>query len=561
MKRRRLLAFSLSIFMVASAIAGCSSSGLAGSDDPSPSNQSGSVTPSISELSNEVVDYSKNVTSDGKTFIRVGISADPGTFDPLVGSNSTGRQYALNPMAQHLLTSNFDMELFGELAKSWDKIDDFTYIIQIHDNITDSDGNHLTSADVVWCYEQAKESGIGQSKNISSIKALDDYNIEFILDVDTITIFQSVMRRINIVTKKAYEDSPNKMATTPVMTGPYVLKEYIPDSKIVVEKRDDYWKTNEAERCFTEYANADIIEFHVIKEPAQLAIALESGQIDMVYGLDTMNASRFMDGESPKEGFNRFISKTSSVILLFLNCSAQSVFKDNLALRQAILYSFDSQAIADGAYSGGAVPCKAFGSSILPDYLDEWESDDYDYYNYNVDKAKELVAQSGYKNDEVINIMVDSDSQRKMVAQILQNYLLAIDVKTEISSYDQTLFDTYADDPAKWDIRVDSGSSSDYLASMLDGRFNANKFTEGMYNESFAQDDKLQELVIAANDPKSFNSETVGALVSYLNEQAYAVGLVNLVLETVTTDVVEDIVLTFMPNILPSSCWFVWNKR
>lgn len=556
----------LAVIFAASFFAGCAND--AGktpvSTDPAagavvstqPNGQSTNV---IGDVTNAGVDYSRNVNADGKTFIRVGITSDPNTLDPLVSSNSQGRQYALNPMCQHLCTS-YEGELQGEIAKSWEQVDDYTYHVEIWDCIYDSAGNHLTVDDVIFCYEVARDNGIGNTRYIVQMNKLDDFNMEFVVSEYTINIFASIARRINLVTRAAYEASEDQMAVDPVMTGRYQLVEYTPDSKIVYELRDNYWKEGyEEDYAVTEWGNVDILEFYVIKETAQLAMALETGTIDMVYGMDVLEVSNFLSGDgSSIDGFNVFRSLTSDCILMFFNCHEDSVFYDNKELRQGILYAINNQDIADGAYSGAAVPCTCFGSSIMPDFPEDWA--DRDYYNYDQAKAAELIAASGVDLSTVkLRIMTDNDGSRKMAAQIIQLALGAVGIDSEILSYDSVLFDTYCDDPTEWDICISSGSSSEYLTGFLTGRFTPSKFAEGQYNESFAHDDHLAELVEALEAVETFGEESLRAADEYFTEQAYAYALVNTVTYTVTSDVVTGIELSYMPNLLPAACSYAWN--
>lgn len=565
---KKTLAVVLTLALVLSLFAGCGSNNSAVTDAPSASIEAEVVSTLPNGQSTSVlggadtgdIDYSGNVNADGKTVIRVGISSDPNTLDPLVSSNSQGRQYALNPMCQHLCTS-YNGELQGEIAKSWEQIDEFTFRVEIWDCIYDTAGNHMTVDDVIFCYTKAKENGIGNTRYITEMNKIDDYNMEFVLSEVTINTFASISRRINLVTQAAYEASEDQMAMNPVMTGRYQLVEYIPDSKIVYELRDNYWKEGfEGDYAVTEWANADILEFYVIKETAQLGMALQNGTIDMAYQLDYMEVCNFMNNDGTSiDGYNVFKTLTSDCILMFFNCSEDSVFNENKELRQGILYAINNEDIVNGAYNGAAVPCTCFGSSIMPDFPDDWA--DRDYYDYDAAKAAELIAASGADlSGTTLRIMTDNNSGRKMTAQIVQLALEAVGIKSEILSYDSVLFDTYCDDPTQWDILIGSGSSSEYLTGFLTGRFTPSKFAEGQYNESFAHDDYLGELVEKLEAVDSFGEESLRAADEYFTEMAYAYALVNTETYTVTSNVVTSVQLNYMANLLPAACSFAWNE-
>ena len=62
-------------------------------------------------------------------------------------------------------------------------------------------------------------------------------------------------------------------------------------------------------------------------------------------------------------------------------------------LPQAIAYAVDSEMLAMGAFDGDAVSVKTYGNTKYADYGEQWNEEEY--YEYNLEKAKELLAASG----------------------------------------------------------------------------------------------------------------------------------------------------------------------
>lgn len=561
MKKRRWFAITLTAALTAGILAGC------GGKSAGTSTQTEGVKEESIEMSTGAADTNQAAESwdefikDGKTVIRVGIETDPGTMDPYTTGSSNGKNATIKSAVYQTLgmIQGVGGELAPEIAKSWEQVDPMTYDIEIFDYVYDTDGNHITADDVVFSYETCMASGsTPNTKYIESIEKTGDYTVRLKLDRPAVTLFERVMQSIYIVSQKAYEESSDHMATMPVMTGPYKVTEWISGSSIVLEKNENYWQKPElAEKDINQAANVDRIEFSVIKEASQLAIALETGTVDMVYNLDATEAERFMDGGESEDGFNVFTSVNNLTQTMFLNVSEHSKFYNNLPLRQAVLYAFDNKGIVDGASSGYGVICKTFGSDLLPDFQEKWSEEEY--YEYNPEKAKELLKEAGYKDGDVtLRIVTNNSSMRNKIAQILQAYLLQVGINSEILPYEDTLFNTYKNDPTQWDILLDNCGTSDQLMGMWRGKMDNACNSSGTAN--MAMDDELQALLKAAENPETNSPETVDALHQYMKDNAYVYGIYNNLSFTICRDVVTDIAMNSTPWLMPSGCSYVWNQ-
>lgn len=563
MKKGRIAALCLALSMVTGITSGCAKTTASGTA----AQESGAEETTIAMTTGAAVnntaaeDWSGYKTADGKTFIRVGIDADPGTMDPFVSGSQNGKNATIkSSLYQYLgMIQGVGGELAPELAKSWEKTGDTVWDIELFDYIHDWNGNNITAEDVVFSYEQAKANNYSNMKYVESIEATGDYTVKLTLNSSAKTLFERIMQGTVVVSKKAYEESADNMSTDACFTGPYKLVEWVSGSSLVIEKWDDYWQNEEeAKKDINQTANVDRIEFYVIKEASQMAIALETGKIDMVYNLDATEAERFMDGGGSSDGFNVFTTVNNLTQTMFLNVDNNSPFYENLPLRQAVLYSFDSQGMVDGASGGYGVVCKTFGGDELPDFQEAWREEDY--YEYNPEKAKELLKEAGYGEGELsLRIVTNNSSMRNKIAQILQAYLLQVGIKSEILPYDDTLFNTYKNDSTQWDILLDNCGTSDELIGMWRGKMDSTNFVNGTAN--FAHDDELQRLVLLAINTDTNSPETVNDLHQYMKDQAYVYGMYNNLAFTICRDVVTDVSMNSTPWLMPAGCTYVWNEK
>lgn len=496
---------------------------------------------------------------DGKTVVKVGVESDPGTLDPFTTGSSNGKNATIKSCVYQYLgmIQGVGGELAGELAKSWEQVDGLTYDIEIYDYIHDSNGNPITADDVVFSYNAFKESS-PMARDIDSIEKLDTYKVRLKVKKAQVTVFARIMQTVPVVSQKAYEESGDNMAQNLVATGPYKVVEWVPGSSLVIEKVEDYWQTPElAAQDINQSANVDRIEFYVTKEASQMSVNLETGNFDMVYNLSSTEAKRFFaDGENGAR-FNLFTSLNNLTQTMFLNSSEKSPLGGSTQLRQAILYAIDAQAVMDGASSGYGVVCKTFGADVLGDFQDAWHNEPY--YEYDPEKAAQLLAESGVDASSLnLRIVTNGTTMRNRIAQIVQGYLLAIGIKSEILAYDDTLFNTYKNENDQWDLLLDNCGTSDLLLGMWRSKLSIECCSNG--TAFMLKSDELEALLQAAASVETNSPETVNALHQYVKEGAYVYGLYNNLAFTVTSQVCTKVAFNSTPWMLPSASTFVWNN-
>ena len=459
--------------------------------------------------------------------IVVGIPEEFGDLSPF-GGNSAGRNYVKYNLWETLAVYSAFGQTIDEmdliLAKDVQIINDVTSRITIYDYIYDSEGNHITANDVKWSYEQAAACGLFQkvTTNLKSIKVVDNYTVELVLKKDAIGMLEYMLSYVAIASQKAYKSSPDKMSTKPVTTGPYKVIQAISGSKLVLQKNADYWQKDPSKRAYIAKQPLDTITFLVIKEPAQMAIALETGAIDIASNIEPSEVSRFMNPDGTgKNGYQVSNSYGGMATMLNFNCSDASPLSNEL-LRKAVCYAIDQKGIVEGALRGHGTPIGTCASNVSSDYNPEW---DVDYYNYNPQKAKELLAKAGYKPNELtLSIMIQQTAEFPMVAQLIQAYLADVGIKATILAYDNALFSQYRFQPDLFDMMISIMGTSDYVVSAWDLQFNGADTPKGA-SACFVKDLKLQELLDRAKGIHTHNQKTVNAFADYLEEKAYSYGL------------------------------------
>lgn len=448
------------------------------------------------------------------------------------GTQSIPRQW----LTQNLYGSLYCMPYYGAsldemepwLAKSVEKVDDTTYSVELYDYIKDSQGNPITSEDVVFSYEHllsdAQETRIGTY--LDNIEIVDDYNMLFHLKKYGPGVIEYLVGNytLAICDKDWYESaSEEERANNPAVTGAYEVSSYTPGSELVLEAVDDYWQTDDSLRCQGDAQNVKTIDYKVITESSMRSIALENHEIDATT-IDASELQRFYDSssESALDGYNINITDGVFCNTIFLNMDeGQSPLADNPDLRKAVLYALDSESILYGGDydETTATVVKSFGTPVMAGYQDSWA--DEDYWDYDPEKAKECYEASGYKDGEVTLRLLSRTSIADGIHSVIIANLEAAGFKVELLSYDQALFNTYKVDSTAWDIILDNKGATGHIATCWDNNFNPNGFSNG--SVCFNHDDKLVELL--NNVTTSGSDEDIQAFHEYLKEIACVKGL------------------------------------
>ncbi len=243
--------------------------------------------------------------------------------------------------------------------------------------------------------------------DIDSVSIVDEYTVRFVLKKNpAMGDVEKILTEAPIVSKKAYEASADQFSTHPVTTAPYELVKYVPGSSLVFEKRDDYWQKDRSLGPKYNQANIEKIVMQVITEPAQHAIALETGSAHISGNINSADIENFRGG---MKGFRLFTFLDNLSQALIFNGSAGSPFADK-DLRQAVGFALDTQAMCAAVAPGGASsPLYTIGNSNFGGYLEKWESEKY--YGYNLEKAKSLFAKSGSKTGMKVRMLVQNDAR------------------------------------------------------------------------------------------------------------------------------------------------------
>lgn len=481
--------------------------------------------------------------------VSVAISYDVSNLAPFTSATS-GRLSLIQTLYEYLAYYDADSDtgLSGILMKDCEKIDNYTTRVTIYDYIYDSAGNHLTASDVAYSFNTWAEAGNSvKCKLLDSCTVVDEYTVDIKLNTDSVGDVENMMcGLVPIVTQAAYEASEDGMIEKVVSTSPYIVTDYVEGSTLTVEKNPNYWQTNEELVSPFSHANADKIVFHIVTEASQVSTNLETDVVDIAANMASSEVGRFQNTDD----YNVYAIAGTNFNWITFNCSEGGMFYNNPDFRKAICYAIDANGIIEGVFNGGAKLSKAYANPECIDYNSEWDSEEY--YEYNIEKAKELLASSGADTSQTIRIMYPQTTNNKSTAQIIQSYLLELGLNCELLGYESALYQTYKYEAGEWDIILDQKQSVDYVTSLA-STLQVSGDTPAI---CLVDDEKMQDLAVLVQSNEGHTAENVNEYMEYVKEQCYVYALCQENFYHVTESSVNGIVTNFKGWLLPGCSTF-----
>lgn len=364
----------------------------------------------------------EQITEDDKTFTTA-LGVMPSNFDPtnLVGAgdmNATRTCY--EPLVEEVRGTT---ELEPWLAESYEVPDAKTYIFKIRKGVTFADGTNLDAEAVVYSYERAMAFVNSVStlvQEIESVEATDDMTVTirlksensgFLYNVAKIGIISPTWCKENEVDgdwAQAY------CARHSCGTGAYQISDYEEDQYYTMTKFEDYWQGWKDNQI-------DTIQTLIVKDNATQIQMLNSGEVDKLQIPITEN----LDILEENPNIDVFTSESLQTNIFTFN--TQKAPFDNLLVRQAVTMAMDYEGVKNNVYNGYATIPAGFMPSLFKEHNDEIPEE-----SQNMEKAKELMEQSGVGPCNIsVHLCEGSDDQVQM-AQILQSNLAELGITVEI---------------------------------------------------------------------------------------------------------------------------------
>lgn len=369
-------------------------------------------------------------SSEGRTDLNFAVSAEPNSLDPMaIAMMSTFTiTYAIY---DNLFEKNADGGYDPSICEDYDVTDDgLVYTFKIRDDVKFHDGTQMTAEDVAFSINRTIEKGWAADMvaAIESVEATDDYTVVLTLSRPFGGMIGSLASPYFSIMSKAYleENGDDIVERKPMGTGAYKFVEWVSGDHITLEANEDYFKGAPSIKTVT---------FKPITDKNTGLIALQAGEADAFLNVN------YSDIPAVEEDESLAFYSTDLAAVLSLNMNIENEILSDVRVRQAVNYAINRDNIIQGALEGQGTAA----NSPVPPTCDGY-SEDVKGYEYDPDKARELLKEAGYEDGLSLTIKIKEDSKNQKVAQVIQSDLKAvgIDVKIQILEAGAYTTDVYS---------------------------------------------------------------------------------------------------------------------
>ncbi len=354
-------------------------------------------------------------SDDGVKRLVLAQSSDFKSLDPQNLVETPGERIMRNVYSRLFIIDD-DMNPQPDLVTEYNQSDDLTWTFQIRDDVTFQNGDPLTAEDVAFSLNRPSDDDALLEytywNGIEDVVAVDEYTVE-------ITTAEPMPTLIRLLAKSGGDIMPaglieeigiEEFTKAPIGSGPYQIREWTPDDRIILDAYDDY---------FGGEPEWDEVEFRVIPEASTRIGELLTGGVDVITDIPPVDWDRLETEDSADVVFG----DTTRTMLMLLRNKEGWVTSDH-RVREAIDLAIDNEEITEGLFKGAAKPIR----SRVPVGIFGANPELQDTFVYDLDRAKQLVAEVEAELGEPIELNLTAPNNRypldsdatQMIAQMLE---------------------------------------------------------------------------------------------------------------------------------------------
>jgi peptide/nickel transport system substrate-binding protein len=377
--------------------------------------------------------------------LKVGVQGDPVALDPH-STSLTATNHIVEHIYGRLVTIDATLSPKPDLAESWEIAPDgLVYTFKLRKGVKFHNGQTLVAGDVKYSYERVldpktKSTSTAGLSSIDKIEAPDDGTVKITLKKPNAAFLVGLWSPNYAIVRKEDVDKNGDLTKFANGTGPFKFKEYVPNTKLTLERFGDYYEAGKP--------YLDGIEFVPVPDDTARSTAVRTGTVDFVEYAPAKDIPQLKADKSLVIAGDQ----NTNIRYLGFNLTQKDKPWANPKVRQAISLAMDRQAIVDAAFYGLAIPTLTV---FPPGY---WATLDTKVPPQDFKAAKAMLADAGFPNGFKTTIKTWSSYPfLSNAALAVQDQLKQIGIQAEVLQEDNGTF--IADNNAKNYELLVSGTS------------------------------------------------------------------------------------------------------
>lgn len=312
----------------------------------------------------------------------------------------SGEMFAQNMIFEALVKIEDDGSFTPWLAESWSISEDgTTYVFKLREDVSLTDGEKFNAESAKANFDAIMDNAerhtwLESVRLMQEVDAAGGKSVEVTGEYElTLRLSEAyypflvelgVIRPFRFISPKCFIDGTTKNGVSSIIgTGSYYLKENHVDEYSVFKANENYWGDK---------PEIEEIVVKVIPDNQTRVMALENGELDLIFGTDMIDSETFLKFKD-KEGFGTLLSDPVSTRMMIINTTDEIL--SDVKVRKAIQHATDRETISKDIFSEIESPADTVLAKTVP-YADIG----LEPYEYNVEKAKELLTEAGWNEVE-----------------------------------------------------------------------------------------------------------------------------------------------------------------